>query len=483
MDVVAGPRLVNSCSLRSRRGERARRHSLQTSDSARGLQASRALVSASSRHMGPVHSRRLRVSDERAATQVLEPLQRRPGGSTSRRAATGLVQRGIVDQPTLRSLAPHPEPHLAIQGHSSNYLSASLALPSLVSSSSGNDTRGVSSGQRGPVPLRPDSVSSTPGPILASGCFQSLVSGLQLQGYDFGACKRIISKWQDGNGQSTMKKYERIWRLHWVPFCARRKVDPQVYSQVNFVNFLNETQEASEAYATSKSRTAQHGTYKERCAAISGCFELKHPDKQRLSMHPHTRGMSASNRRTAPNTPKYFELPDITGILDQQIADISVHIGKTGSYLGYFAQMPISEHRDKTMFLLRLDIGNRSQDLSVINRIWEGSYAGLRGDAIRGIITHVRYDFPKNWHSRVRMSEWITLGDYKQSSTGFKPVFHALCARSALECYYRRTVSLPIKGVVDLDHPNESPQTRLADLIDWGPANIKIFLLGRRKYH
>ena len=257
-----------------------------------------------------------------------------------------------------------------------------------------------------------------------------------------------------------MKKYERIWRLHWVPFCARRKVDPQVYSQVNFVNFLNETQEASEAYATSKSRTAQHGTYKERCAAISGCFELKHPDKQRLSMHPHTRGMSASNRRTAPNTPKYFELPDITGILDQQIADISVHIGKTGSYLGYFAQMPISEHRDKTMFLLRLDIGNRSQDLSVINRIWEGSYAGLRGDAIRGIITHVRYDFPKNWHSRVRMSEWITLGDYKQSSTGFKPVFHALCARSALECYYRRTVSLPIKGVVDLDHPNET-KTRL----------------------
>jgi hypothetical protein len=232
-------------------------------------------------------------------------------------------------------------------------------------------------------------------------------------------------------------------------------VDPQEYSQVNFVNFLNETQEGSEAYATSKNRTAQHGTYKERCAAISGCFELKHPEKQRLSMHPHTRGMSSSNRRTAPNTPKYYELPDITGILDQQIADISVHIGKTGSYLGYFAQMPISEHRDKTMFLLRLDIGNRSQDLSVINRIWEGSYAGLRGDAIRGIITHLRYDFPKNWHSRVRMSEWITLNDYKRSSTGFKPVFYALCARSALECYYRRTVSVPIRGVIDLDHPNE----------------------------
>jgi len=257
-----------------------------------------------------------------------------------------------------------------------------------------------------------------------------------------------------------LKKYERIWRLHWVPFCQQRGKDPQEYNVINFVNFLNATQEASEAFATSKNKTAQHGTYKERCAAISGCFELKYPDKQRLSMHPHTRGMSASNRRTAPNVPKYFELPDITNVLEIRVQACRDFIHANGSYAGFFSQMPILQLRDESMFLTRMEIGNRSQDLSVINRVWEGSYAGLRGNQGRCEISHIRYDFPKNWHSRVRMSEWISMGQFQHQKPGFEPEFHALCAKSAMQTYYRRTVSLPIKPTSDKDHPNEV-KTRL----------------------
>ena len=257
-----------------------------------------------------------------------------------------------------------------------------------------------------------------------------------------------------------MKKYERIWRLHWVPFCVKRGENPQEYNVVNFVNFLNQVQENSESYATSKGRTAQHGTYKERCAAISGCFELKYPDKQRLSMHPHTRAMASSNRRTAPNVPKYYELPDLSPVLEQRVSECKQFITSNGTHHGFWAQMPITAHRDNCMFLTRLDIGNRSADLAAINRIWSGPYAGLRGNQGRCEITHIRYDFPKNWHSRIRMSEWVSLGDYKCNSPGFRPEYQALCTRSALECYYRRTVSLPIKPTVDLDHPNEN-KTRL----------------------
>jgi len=252
-----------------------------------------------------------------------------------------------------------------------------------------------------------------------------------------------------------LRKVERIWRLHWVPFCEGRGKDPQEYNQVNFVNFLNATQNASEAYAASKNKTAQHGTYKERCAAISGCFELKFPDKPRLSMHPHTKGMSASNRRTAPNTPKYSELPDITNVLEMQVQACRDFIQANGTHNGFFSLMPILELRDKAMFLTRLEIGNRSQDLSVINRIWAGNYAGLRGNQGRCEITHIRYDFPKNWHSRVRMSEWISMGQFQHQKPGFRPEFQALCAKSALQAYYRRTVSLPIRPTADKDHPNE----------------------------
>jgi hypothetical protein len=91
----------------------------------------------------------------------------------------------------------------------------------------------------------------------------------------------------------------------------------------------------------------------------------------------------------------------------------------------------------------------------VVNRVWTGSYAGLQGHQGRCEITHIRYDFPKNWHSMIRMSKWISLGVYKQDQPNFQPPHHALCARSAMEAYYRRTVSLPIKRTVEPDRPQE----------------------------
>ena len=253
---------------------------------------------------------------------------------------------------------------------------------------------------------------------------------------------------------------DRIWRLHWVPYCHDNGKSPLTYDVVNFANFLDNTQVNSEIYAASKGKTAQHGTYKERCAAISGCFELRFPDKPRLSLHPHVCAMSAANRRQAPNTPKYHVLPDMTGPLSMLSTACNTFVQATGSYIGYFMQMPLPQLRDESMFLLRLDIGNRSKDLSVINRVWSGPYAGLQGNQSTGEITHIRYDFPKNWHSRVRMSEWISLGDFKSAATQFKPEHHAFCSRSAIQAYYNRTVTLPIKPCQDKDHPQEN-KTRL----------------------
>ena len=459
--VATCTRQLDIRSFRARNRERARRHSLTSPHHQGRLQDAGKAISVPSQAVGAIHPGRLRLSDERSASQVLVSSHRGQDAG-SRRSPTGLEQGEPLGQSALRAPAQDPQPDLALQGHDLHHHRTSVAYTRVVSSATGNVSGGIAPGQRGRVPLRAHGVSSAQNQSahVADRCFQSLISSLQLEGYSESACRRIVSKWQDNGSNSTIKKYERIWRLHWVPFCQASGKDPTAYDVVTFTNFLDQVQQVSEQYASDHDKTAQHGTYKERCAAVSGCFELRYPDKPRLSMHPHVRAMSASNRRTAPNVPKYFELPDITGVLQQQIDEIDPFLAKTGSYLGFFSQMPIAEHRDKAMLLARLDIGNRSKDLSVINRVWCGPFAGLRGNQARCEITHVRYDFPKNWHSLIRMSPWIALGDYKFNSAGFQPKFHALCARSAIESYYRRTVSHSIAPTVDLDRPGER-KTRL----------------------
>ena len=104
--------------------------------------------------------------------------------------------------------------------------------------------------------------------------------------------------------------------------------------------------------------------------------------------------------------------------------------------------MSMEQLRGKMLVFGRIKCANRSDDMAKIRRIFNcnGSSlrpAGLFGNKSRGQILKWRYYEPKQVRTLAgKLTRWCSLGDYL-------PAQHkALCARSAAECYLRRTKAL-----------------------------------------
>ena len=127
-------------------------------------------------------------------------------------AAAGPTNSHIfTDQPPVRPTPSHSQPHSSVSSNISSNLadlaicpSGHLAIPAMVPSAPGNVPSG---GGRGQVQLRADSVppNNNRTSFVANSCFSSLVSGLDLSGYDQSGYRKIVSKWQDNGSKSTMK--------------------------------------------------------------------------------------------------------------------------------------------------------------------------------------------------------------------------------------------------------------------------------------
>ena len=72
-------------------------------------------------------------------------------------------------------------------------------------------------------------------------------------------------------------------------------------------------------------------------------------------------------------------------------------------------------------------------DLSKVNRSWSAgtdATAGMVGDPVANLIDKIRYDFPKNWHTRIRMSEWVELPPYLPQNSVFEDKYSLLTSSS-----------------------------------------------------
>ena len=195
---------------------------------------------------------------------------------------------------------------------------------------------------------------------------------------------------------------------------------------------------------------------------------LFHPSMPAVAEHPHLQHIAKSLRVTAPNLPRYSQtisLDPIFAALIKAYNDGARH-----------EDVDIKNLRDWTIVLLRIRCRGRSADVVNINWIWSddpsrSEIAGLHGVSPRAVmaadamhpqvnidaetasqyvsVQRVRYDFPKNFRSRARMSEWKDLGPFLRDRPGFRPEYSLCCARHALNVLLHRTAGMPASPFVD----------------------------------
>ena len=290
---------------------------------------------------------------------------------------------------------------------------------------------------------------------LETGGIQAVRQVLEQQGFYPKTIDRIVQRWEAQKAQSTLNRHRRFWDNTFVSWCRSQRRKPYKYNAVLVTNFLSHIQDTYEQQHRERGVQPNHSMFKQARAAIGAMLALIHPGKPPIAEFGHIAGIAQTLRVTAPNLPKYSETISLDPLFE-----VLIEAARRGAEL---TSIPLKTLRDWTLVLVRIRLGSRSADVACINRIWsddptQSAVAGLQGSHDNGvfIVKRVRYDFPKSWRSRVRMSAWKSLGNYLSEQQGFSDDLRLCCPRRALEEYLRRTSECAFSSFVDPERPGES---------------------------
>ena len=197
---------------------------------------------------------------------------------------------------------------------------------------------------------------------------ETLVQACERRGIDRTAALMIIGQYSvDGQ----LPKHCNQWNTVWLPFCARKGIDPYVYVDDNdrgepttatqLANVMAEVHLRAASNATAKGKDAQHPQLKAIRAAVSGIFQILEPTKPRLTLTDDITALAKSARLTAPNKKKYDCTWDVTVVFEfyENIYN-----------QGYRNEtMPLPMLRKKAIVLGRVRTSARSSDLAKVFRL------------------------------------------------------------------------------------------------------------------
>ena len=463
--LASSQRQSNQGYFSARNSQRGRRHGKSVVHRREGVSVTSGAISKIKPGVGTLQHRRLRVEGELSDEAVLVSVQR-PGYGRPRRTAAKLVVSQPVPVPALRAHSPHFVTAGRLARHISHDSRATLADSTLVASNPVNDVGGGGLGLRERSDTASDETDADAArAYMEDGGVSALREVLQLQGYHETSVRRIVGRYEMKETKSTLARHQRTWDRSYIPWCADNAVlNPYSYDVVRFTNYLVWVQDKYEADQNERGVAQNHAMFKHARAALGAFMQLFHPDKPPVADHPHLQHIAKSLRVTAPNLPRYSEtisLDPIFAALIKAYKDGARH-----------EDVDIKNLRDWTIVLLRIRCKCRSADAIAINWIWtddpsQSAIAGLHGVSPRAAerslnadfqtvsVQRVRYDFPKNFRSRARMSEWKDLGPYLRDRAGFREEYSLCCARHALNVLLQRTMGLPAAPFVDPLRPAE----------------------------
>ena len=282
---------------------------------------------------------------------------------------------------------------------------------------------------------------------------ETLVQACERRGIDRTAALMIIGQYSvDGQ----LPKHCKQWNTVWLPFCAKKNIDPYVYVDDNdrgepttatqLANVMAEVHLRAASNATAKGKDAQHPQLKAIRAAVSGIFQILEPTKPRLTLTDDITALAKSARLTAPNKKKYDCTWDVTVVFEfyENIYN-----------QGYRNEtMPLPMLRKKAIVLGRVRTSARSSDLAKVFRLSIDDSTGGTDKpglwTVQGKIKKWRYYRPKNVATLAgHMSGWVDVGDD----------FDDLLADeiwgsgNAIQTYFERTDGLPRTTDADGNYP------------------------------